>query len=110
MYYEFLEMLLPIIIYLLLIAVLIIAIVIGIKVVTLLNNVNHLTESISDKVDSLNGIFKAIDFATDKVSDFTTKAVDKIIGLFSKVGRRKSKIKEEEEDLWKRKVDLENLF
>jgi uncharacterized protein YoxC len=100
MFYEFLQMFLPIIIYLLLIAVLIIAIIIGIKCVTLLNNVNHLTESISDKVDSLNGLFRAIDFATDKVSEVTTKIVDTIVSGVSKVVHRKSKKKiEEEEDL-----------
>ena len=84
MFYEFLQMFLPIIIYLLLIAVLIIAIIIGIKCVTLLNNVNHITESISDKVDSLNGLFRAIDFATDKVSEVTTKIVDTIVVEFQK--------------------------
>jgi len=106
MFYEFLQMFLPIIIYLLLIAVLIIAIIIGIKCVTLLNNVNHLTESISDKVDSLNGLFRAIDFATDKVSEVTTKIVDTIVSGVSKVVHRKSKKKkEEEEDLWVRKKD-----
>jgi hypothetical protein len=98
MFYEFLQMFLPIIIYLLLIAVLIIAIIIGIKCVTLLNNVNHLTESISDKVDSLNGLFRAIDFATDKVSEVTTKIVDTIVSGVSKVVHRKSKKKKEEEE------------
>ena len=101
MFYEFLEMFLPIIIYLLLITVLIIAIVIGIKCVTLINNVNHLTESISQKVDSLNGIFKAIDFATDKVNEVTMKVVDSIVSGVSTLVHRKSKKKnkEEEEDL-----------
>ncbi len=98
MFYEFLQMFLPIIIYLLLIAVLIIAIIIGIKCVTLLNNVNHITESISDKVDSLNGLFRAIDFATDKVSEVTTKIVDTIVSGVSKVVHRKSKKKKEEEE------------
>ena len=106
MFYEFLAMLLPIIIYLLLITVLIIAIIIGIKCVTLINNVNHLTESISQKVDSLNGIFKAIDFATDKVNEVTMKIVDSIVsGVSSLVHRKSKKNKEEEEDLWVRKKD-----
>ncbi len=100
MFYEFLEMFLPIIIYLLLIAVLIIAIIIGIKCVTLINNINHLTESISQKVDSLNGIFKAIDFATDKVNEITSKVVDAVVsGVSSLVHRKSKKKKEEEEDL-----------
>ena len=100
MFYEFLEMFLPIIIYLLLITVLIIAIIIGIKCVTLVNNLNHLTESISDKVDSLNGIFKAIDFATDKVNEITSKVVDTIVsGVSNLVHRKSKKNKEEEEDL-----------
>ena len=100
MFYEFLEMFLPIIIYLLLIAVLIIAIVIGIKLVSLLDKVNHVTESISDKIDSLNGVFRAIDFATDKVNEVTTKIVDAVVGGISSLIHRKSKKnKEEEEDL-----------
>ena len=100
MFYEFLEMFLPIIIYLLLITVLIIAIVIGIKCVTLVNNLNHLTESISQKVDSLNGVFKAIDFATDKVNEITSKVVEVVVsGVSNLVHRKSKKNKEEEEDL-----------
>lgn len=100
MFYEFLEMFLPIIIYLLLITVLIIAIIIGIKCVTLVNNMNHLTESISQKVDSLNSIFKAIDFATDKVNEITSRVVEVIVsGVSNLVHRKSKKNKEEEEDL-----------
>lgn len=100
MFIEFLQVYLPIIINVLLIAVLIIAIIIGLKLTEFLDKTNHIVDSVSEKVDSLNGLFRAIDFATDKVNDLTTKAVDLIASGLSKVFHRKSKKQmKEDEDL-----------
>ena len=99
MFLEFLQIYLPIVIYILLIVALVIAIIIGLKFSKLLDKVDHVADSVSDKVDSLNGIFRVIDYATDKVNDFTTKAVDTIVGGISRFIHRKSRKKEEEEDL-----------
>lgn len=97
---EFMQVYFPIIINILLIAVLIIAIIFGIKLITFMDKMNNVAESVSDKVESLNGIFKAIDFATDKVNNFTNKAVDAIISGISKIFKRKSKkIDLDEEDI-----------
>ena len=97
---EFLQVYLPIIINILLIAVLIIAIIIGIKLTDLIDKINNVADSVSDKVESLNGIFKAIDFATDKVNSFTNKAVDTIVSGLSKIFKRKTKrIELDEEDI-----------
>ena len=99
---EFLQVFLPIIIYILLIVVLIIAVIIGLKISTLLDKFNHVTDSLSDKVDSLNGIFHVIDFATDRLNDITTKAVEYIAASVTKLVSKKNKkikvekIKEEE--------------
>ena len=107
---EFLQVYLPIIIYILLIVVLIIAIIIGVKISNLLDKVNHVTDSVSDKIDSLNGIFHVIDFATDRVNEVATRVVDFLSANVSKFINRKSKKDkiEKEEDLWVKKVDLEN--
>ena len=97
MFLEFLQIYLPIIINILLIVALVVAIIIGLKISQFMDKANHVADSISDKVDSLNGIFRAIDFATDKVNDLTTRAVEAIISGASKLFHRKSKNKKEEE-------------
>ena len=98
MFIDFLQVFLPLVIYILLIVVLIVLIVVGFKFANFLDKINHVVDSVSDKVDSLNGIFHAIDFATDKVSDFTTAIVDKVVSTLSKLFNRKKKIEEEDED------------
>ena len=102
MFIEFLQIYLPIIINILLIVVLVIAIIIGIKLTDLIDKINHVADSVSEKVDSLNGIFRAIDFATDKVNSLTNKAVDSIVSGISKLFRRKSK----KIDIEKEEIDL----
>ena len=97
---EFLQVFLPILIYILLIVALIVLIVIGFKVSALLDKINHVADSVSDKIDTLNKLFRVIDIATDKVNDITTKVVDTIVGGLSHIIHRKSNKKEsEDEDL-----------
>ena len=88
---EFLQVYLPIVVNILLIVFLIVAIIIGIKVSDLIDKTNHVADSISEKLDSLNGIFKAIDFATDKVNSIANKAVDSIVSGISKIFGKKAK-------------------
>ena len=98
MFIEFLQVFLPIIIYILLIVFITVAIILGIKLIKTMDKVDHMVASVSDKVDSLNGVFHVIDFATDKVTDITDKVVDTITGLFDRIIHKKSnKIKEEED-------------
>lgn len=99
MFVDFLQVYLPIIINILLIVVLVIAIIIGIKFSEFMDKANHVADSVSEKVDSLNGLFRAIDFATDKVNDITTRAVEAIATGISRIFSRKSKKVKEEEDL-----------
>jgi len=98
MFIEFLQVFLPIIIYILLIVALIVLIIVGFKFANFLDKINHVTDSVSDKVDSLNGLFHAIDFATDKVSEFSAKIVDVIVASISKLVHRSKKNKEDEDD------------
>lgn len=99
MFVEFLQVFLPIIINILLVALLVVAIIIGFKTIDMMDKMNHVVDSVSNKVDSLNGVFRAIDFATDKFNELTNKMVEGIVsgvGHIFKRKNKKSKLEEEE--------------
>ena len=58
---EFLNGVLPIIIYILLIGLLIIGIIIGIKLIITMNKVEKIVNNVEGKVNSLNGLFNIIE-------------------------------------------------
>ena len=87
---------LPIVIYLLLIALLTIGIILGIKTIITMNKLEKVV-NVNEKVESLNSIFSIIDFTTDKIASFTDKVVEVTGNLFSKIlFRKKGKDKGEE--------------
>lgn len=94
---EFWLSFLPLVIYLLLIALLIIGIILGIKTIITMGKVEKVVDSVNEKVESLNSIFSIIDFTTDKIASFTDKAVDFASNLFSKIWFKK-KIEKEKND------------
>ena len=97
---EFLHSFLPIVIYLLIIAILIVGIILGIKLVNTLNRVDKVVEDTQKKMDSLNGVFSIIDFVTDKISALSDRLVDTISDFFTKklFKKRKKKSIEERKD------------
>ncbi len=97
MFFDFLQVFLPIVINILLIVVLIIVILIGYKVLIFMNDINDILDNVNKKLNSLNGIFNVIDLATDKVNDAVTVLVEKISNGITKVFKRKSKNKVKEE-------------
>lgn len=86
---EFWLSFLPIVIYLLLIALLTIGIILGIKTIITMNKLEKVVDNVNEKVESLNSIFSIIDFTTDKIASFTDKVVEVAGNLFSKVLFRK---------------------
>ena len=88
---------LPIVIYLLLIALLTIGIILGIKTIITINKLEKVVDNVNEKVESLNSIFSIIDFTTDKIASFTDKVVEVAGNLFSKVLFRKKRKGESEE-------------
>ena len=88
---------LPIVIYLLLIALLTIGIILGIKTIITMNKLEKVVDNVNEKVESLNSIFSIIDFTTDKIASFTDKVVEVAGNLFSKVLFRKKRKGESEE-------------
>lgn len=97
MFIEFLQVFLPIIIYILLIILLIVAIIIGIKAIKLINKAEQIAEDVSCKIETLNGFFSLIDFATEKIASITDMFVNGVSGLIGKIFSGKNKIKKEEE-------------
>ena len=89
---------LPIIIYVLLIILLIIGIILGIKSIITINKVEKVVDDVSEKVESLNGLFQIVDFTTDKLVSITDKVIDGVSSLASKLFFRKKKNKEDETD------------
>ena len=86
---------LPIVIYLLLIALLTIGIILGIKTIITMNKLEKVVDNVNEKVESLNSIFSIIDFTTDKIASFTDKVVEVTGNLFSKIlFRKKERIRE----------------
>jgi len=88
---------LPIMIYLLLIALLTIGIILGIKTIITMEKIEKVVDNVNEKVESLNSIFSIIDFTTDKIASFTDKVVEVAGNLFSKVLFRKKRKDESEE-------------
>jgi len=94
---DFLQVYLPICIYVLLIILLIICIVLGVRVINAMDKVDALLDNIKNKVNTLNGFFNVIDFTTDKISQFSDKLTDLASGLIKRIMGRRNR-KDEEED------------
>lgn len=95
---ETLTVSLPVLIYFLLIILLIICIILGIRFIITMKKIENMVDDINNKVQSLNGFFNIIDFATDKVSSVIDVVVNfvtnKISWLFKKKKKEESEIDE----------------
>ncbi len=94
---EFLQVYLPICIYILLIILLVVGIILGVRLINVMNKVDEILENVEGKVNSLNGLFGVIDFTTSKISNFNDRFFDLFTGLISKIGKR-HKARDEMED------------
>ena len=89
---------LPIIIYILLIILLVIGIILGIRAITTMKKVEKVVDDVNDKVESLNGLFKVVDFTTDKLVLMVDKVVENASKIASKLFFKKKKREEELEN------------
>lgn len=92
----FLQELLPIVIYFLLIILLIIGIILGVKAIKAIGKVEQVVEDVNKKVESLNSFFSVIDFTTDKIVSLSDKLIDLIVNGFAKLFFRKKKTQKDE--------------
>ena len=95
---EFLNDLLPIIIYVLLIVLIILLIIISVKAIKMLNKTQEIVDNVDKKVKALDGVFEIIEGTTNKITLLSSRIVDIIVGAFEKVFKPKKKKEEIEED------------
>lgn len=90
---------LPIILYILGSILLGILIVLGIKLINVMNKMEKVVDDINTKVSSLNGVFNIIDATTDRLALLSDRMVDGISLIIRKLfAKKKKKDKEKEND------------
>lgn len=89
---------LPIILYLLGSILLGILIVLGIKLINVMNKMEKVVDDINTKVSSLNGVFSIIDATTDKLALLSDRMVDGISLIIRKLFAKKNKKSKEKEN------------
>lgn len=96
---DFLNFVLPVLLYSFGIILIIVLIVLGIKLIFMINKLDKVVDNVSDKVNSLNGIFSFIDRTTDSLAMISDTVVNAIANFVFKIfkGRRKKNKKEEED-------------
>lgn len=77
---------------------LVVFIIIGIKLIGILNKVDRVVDDVEDKVSSLNGVFHAVDKFSDNVNTISEAVVSNVVGFVSKIFGKKKSVIDEEED------------
>ena len=85
-----------IILYVLGSILLVVLIILGIKMIKMMDKINIAVDNINKKVDSLNGLFSIIDFTTNKFAMISDKVAEGITALIKKVFRRNKEDLEDE--------------
>lgn len=91
MFVEFLQVFLPLVVYILLIIILVVGIIIGLKTIKTLDKLDQVVDDVSKKVSSLNGIFSVIDLTTDKIVSITDRVVEMASGIIGKIFKKRNK-------------------
>ena len=94
---DFLMMVLPIILYVLGIVLVGILIIIGVKLIYTIDKTNEILDDVEKKSKSLNGVFDMVDNVTDSLSIISDTVVEGIVGLISRIFKKRKKEKEIDE-------------
>ena len=92
---ETLNIVMPVILYMLTSILIVILIILGIKLIRTVDKFNDLADNVTKKVNTLNGFFGLIDTVTDKVSFLSDRLVDSITSLISRIFTKKDKRKDD---------------
>ena len=93
---DFVNVFLPMTLYICGIILLIVLIVLGIKFIGVLDKVDRVVDNIEDKVNSLNTAFSLIDKTTDSIVGIGNTVLGAVNGLVSRFTRKK--VYEEEDE------------
>lgn len=97
---EFLNVFLPIALYIVGIITLIIIMILGIKLIGVLDKVDRVVDNIEDKVNSLNVAFSIIDKATDSITAIGNTVLGAVNNAVAKVFKKKEEDTDKEEDYY----------
>ncbi len=88
---DYLNFILPVLLYIFGIILLIVLIILGIRFIQFLDKLDRLVDNVEEKVNSLNGVFSIIDRTTDSIAMLSDTVVNAIARVFSKIFNRKKK-------------------
>ena len=88
---QYLNEMLPIIIYFLLIVLLVVAIIVGVKLIFTITKVDELIDDVTEKLSSFDRLFNVINFTTDRFGVISETIISFITSKLKK--RRKNKWK-----------------
>ena len=91
---NFLMMVLPIILYVLGIVLVAILIILGVKLIYTVDKTNDILDDVEKKSKSLNGVFEMVDNVTDSLSIISDTVIDGIVGLVSRIFKKRKREKE----------------
>ncbi len=95
---EYLNEMLPIIIYFLLIVLLVVSIIVGIKLIFTITKVDELIDDVTEKLSSFDRLFNVINFTTDRFGVISETVISFITSKLKKLMKPKRKTKREDED------------
>ena len=95
---EYLNEMLPIIIYFLLIVLLVVSIIVVIKLIFTITKVDELIDDVTEKLSSFDRLFNVINFTTDRFGVISETVISFITSKLKKLMKPKRKTKREDED------------
>lgn len=95
---DILNTVLPILLYILCAALLVVLIILGIKLIGVVDRANKILNEMEEKARSLDGLFSAIDGFSGIITNVGDKVVDSFSGVIGKIFSFTRNRKEREED------------
>ena len=88
---------LPVLLYTFGIILLIVLIILGIRLIQILDRCDKVIDNVEEKVNSLNGIFSVINKTSYGLSTISDKVISGVVGMVSRIFNKK---KDKEEDYY----------
>ncbi len=88
---------LPVLLYTFGIILLIVLIILGIRLIQILDRCDKVIDNVEEKVNSLNGIFSVINKTSYGLSMISDKVISGVVGMISRIFNKK---KDKEEDYY----------
>ncbi len=95
---EVLATVLPIVIDILLIVLLTVFIIVGIKLIGVMNKAQKLINNVEEKVNTFNAFFGFINVINSKFAGISEKVASLVEAIVTKLTRKKKKVKEPEDE------------